>query len=158
MPFIVPLFVNNMSKYFDPASSTYVGVKGDSVAASPGTAKAWAESIKLGSPSIFPPSVTIAAAESAMYGALSGWSSNSDSAGSVLKSAIDTFYATYAPGCLPAFAAVPPSGCPIEQTFATGMSGAPHTAWATDCGNVIANWISTGMWTNTSSGASGPWI
>ena len=108
MPFLVPVFANNMARYFDPESPAYEGVTGDvSGVASPGTAKGWSESLKLASTAIFPPSVTIPAAEAAPYGILAGWSTNNDSAGNVLKSAIDAFYATYAAGCLPAFAAVP---------------------------------------------------
>jgi|TARA_B100000902_G_scaffold208224_1_gene198271 hypothetical protein len=158
MPFLVPIFANNMAKYFDPESPLYEGVAGDSQAASPGTAAAWAESIKLGSTAIVPPSTTIAAAEQAMYGALAGWNNNNDDSGQMLKDAIDVFYSVYAPGCLPAFAAVPPTQCPIEQSYPSGMSGISHTQWASNVGNVIANWLNTGIWTNTSSGATGPWI
>jgi hypothetical protein len=161
MPFLVPIFVNNMAKYFDPESPAYEGVKGDIAnVASPGTAKAWAESIKLASPSIFPPSLTISAAEMAMFGVLAGWNASNDSAGSMLKSGLDAFYATYAPGCLPSFAAVPPTQCPIESTFASGMAGASHTMWATNCGNVISSWINTGTWASTPAGpgGAGPWL
>jgi|TARA_R100000005_G_scaffold94504_1_gene72724 hypothetical protein len=159
MPFLVPVFANNMARYFDPESPAYEGVTGDvSGVASPGTAKGWSESLKLASTAIFPPSVTIPAAEAAAYGILAGWSTNNDSAGNVLKSAIDAFYATYAAGCLPTFAAVPPTQCPIESTYPGGMSGISHTMWATNCGNVIANWLLTGTWTNTFSGATGPWV
>tara|TARA_R110001592_G_scaffold1578_6_gene9305 strand:+ start:2457 stop:2936 length:480 start_codon:yes stop_codon:yes gene_type:complete len=159
MPFIVPIFANNMAKYFDAESPAYEGVKGDiSNVASPGTAKAWAESIKMASGAIFPPSVTLSPAELAMFGSLAGWNAAADGAGSVLKSAIDVFYATYAPGCLPAFAAVPPVQCPIESTFASGMAGLSHTMWATNCGNTIASWINTGVWVNVNSGAAGPWV
>lgn len=160
MPFLVPIFVANMAKYFDSDSPMFEGVKGDvSNVASPGTAKGWAESIKLASASIFPPSITLSASELAMFGALAGWHANNDGAGRMLKSAIDVFYATYAPGCLPAFAAIPPIQCPIENTFSSGMDGLTHTQWATNCGNEIANWIPKGTWTSlTPTGASGPWV
>ncbi len=155
MPFLVPIFANNMAIYFDDKSPNFKGIKGPT-----DTAKAWSESVKLASPSIFPPSITIAAAEAAMFTVLASWSYQSDSAGSTLKSAIDAFYATYAPGCLPSFAAVPPTQCPIESTFAAGMAGIPHTMWAVNCGNVIANWINTGTWVSTPAGpgGAGPWL
>ena len=76
---------------------------------------------------------------------MAGWSTNNDSAGNVLKSAIDAFYATYAAGCLPTFAAVPPTQCPIESTYPGGMSGISHTMWASNCGNVIANWCNRSL-------------
>ena len=159
MPFFFFLFANNMARYFDPESPAYEGVKGDiSGVASPGTAKGWAESLKLASTAIFPPSVSIPAAEAACFGVLAGWSTSNDSNGNILKAGIDAFYAAYAPGCLPAFAAVPPTQCPIESTFPAGLGGLSHTQWAMNCGNVISSWLQTGIWTNVSSGATGPWV
>jgi len=160
MPFLVPIFANNMAKYFDAESPLFQGPPAGDVSgvASPGTAKAWAESLKLASPSIFPPSATIAAAEAAAFGVISGTSHVADTQGNIIKSGIDAFYATYAPGCLPAFAAIPPTQCPIENTFPSGMGGLPHTQWAMNCGQVIANWIQQGTWTQTSNGATGPWV
>ena len=159
MPFLVPVFANNMARYFDSESPAYEGVKGDiSGVASPGTAKGWSESLKLASTAIFPPSVSIPAAEAACFGVLAGWSTSNDSNGNILKAGIDAFYAAYAPGCLPAFAAVPPTQCPIESTFPSGLGGLSHTQWATNCGNVISSWLQTGIWTNVSSGATGPCV
>ena len=85
MPFLVPVFANNMARYFDSESPAYEGVKGDiSGVASPGTAKGWAESLKLASTAIFPPSVSIPAAEAACFGVLAGWSTSNDSNGNIL--------------------------------------------------------------------------
>mgnify|MGYP003627202688 CR=1 FL=1 len=159
MPFLVPIFANNMARYFDSESMLYQGVSGDiSEVASPGSAKAWAESIKLGSAAIFPPSVTIAAAELAMYGALAGWSTSNDSAGDMLVASIDIFYATLGLGMLPLHAAVPPMQAPISGQFSAGMDGLGHTDWATNCGNAIASWVQSGTWVNIPSGAAGPWV
>ena len=159
MPFLVPVFANNMARYFDSESPAYEGVKGDiSGVASPGTAKGWSESLKLASTAIFPPSVSIPAAEAACFGVLAGWSTSNDSNGNILKSGIDAFYVAYAPGCLPAFVAVPPTQCPIENTYPSGLGGISHTQWAMNCGNVISTWLQQGTWTQTSNGATGPWV
>ena len=159
MPFLVPIFQMNMAKYFDSESMLYSPASGDiSEVASPGTAKGWSESMKLASAAIFPPSVTIAAAEGAMYGMLAGWSTSNESAGDMLVASIDVFYATLALGMLPLHAAVPPMQAPIAAQFSAGMDGLGHTDWAQNVGNSIATWVQSGTWVNIPSGAAGPWV
>ena len=65
--------------------------------------------------------------------------------------------ATFALGCLPLHAAVPPVQCPIESNFQSGMDGLDHTGWAENCGNTISDWLKTGTWVNVPSGAAGTW-
>ena len=162
MPFIVPVFQNNMAKYFDSESMLYamgpMGPPGDVEGVmSPGTAHGWSESVAMASAAVFPPSVTIPAAQAAMFGQLQSWSHAADGNGAMLKAAIDLFYSVYALGCLPLFAAIPPVQCPIDSNFQFVLDGLSHSDWAQNCGNSISDWLKTATWIQTVSGAGGTW-
>ena len=151
-----------MAKYFDSESGVYTtpveGLPGDIEGMmSPGTANGWAESVAMASATIIPPSVTVSAAQIAMFAQLQTWNHKVDSKGMMLKASIDIFYAVYALGCLPLFAAIPPVQCPIDSNFSSGMDGISHTDWAGNCGNTISDWLKTATWVQTITGAAGSW-
>ncbi len=140
MPFIVPAFAGIYSSEF--GDTVPAGEKqGDA-------GKAWAKAIKAGAVGVMAPapSSMLSAAESAMAGALMGWTPDTDNAGNMLKSGIQLFAATMAPGFLgPALAAVPPAGPPpIDGAFPMGDNTENYNTMGMQFGNLLMPWFMTG--------------
>ena len=140
MPFIVPAFAGVYASEFgnDVPGGEKQGDAG----------KAWAKAIKAGAVGVMAPapSSMLSAAESAMAGALMGWTPDTDSAGNMLKSGIQLFAVTMVPGFLgPALAAVPPAGPPpIDGAFPMGDANADIMTMGMQIGNLLMPWFMTG--------------
>ena len=141
---MAPLFANVYNSNFggEVSAGTNQGDAG----------KAWASAMAAGAATVLAPapSATVSAAEAAMAGALAGWNSDSDNAGNMLKSAIQLFAATMAPGFAPAgLPAIPPAGPPpIDSCFPSGEpGGADALSMGNAFGGILASWFPTGMYT-----------
>lgn len=154
MPFNAALFANVYNANFGndvPAGET----QGDA-------GKAWAQAVTAGATTVLAPapSTLLSAAESAMAGALAGWNSNTDNAGNMLKSAIQLYATTMAPGFAPSIA-IPPAGPPpIDGGFPVGDAGADALTMGNQFGALLASWFPTGLYTIPGVPPIGPlpWI
>ena len=141
MPFYSALFANVYNANFGN------GVPSGEAQGDAG--KGWAQAVLAGAATVLgpAPSTTLSAAESAMAGALAGWNSDTDNAGNMLKSAIQLFAATMAPGFAPS-AAIPPAGPPpIDSCFPSGEPGGSDAlTMGNQFGAVLASWFPTGTY------------
>ena len=157
MPFNVALFANVYNANF--GNGVPSGEKqGDA-------GKGWAQAVTAGATTVLAPapSTLLSAAESAMAGALAGWNSNTDNAGNMLKSAIQLYAATMAPGFAPGgVPAVPPAGPPpIDSVFSVGEpGGADALTMGNQFGTILASWFPTGTYMIPGAPPIGPlpWI
>mgnify|MGYP003137264377 CR=1 FL=1 len=142
MPFNVGLFANvyNLNFGNDVTGGEKQGDAG----------KGWAAAVTAGAATVLAPapSTLLSAAESSMAGALAGWNSNTDNAGNMLKSAIQLYATTMAPGFAPAgVPAIPPAGPPpIDSAFPVGDAGADALTMGNQFGAILASWFPTGTY------------
>ena len=157
MPFNVGLFANvyNLNFGNDVPSGEKQGDAG----------KGWAQAVTAGAATVLAPapSTLLSAAENAMAGALAGWNSDTDNAGNMLKSAIQLYATTMAPGFAPGgVPAIPPAGPPpIDSVFSVGEpGGADALTMGNQFGAILASWFPTGTYIIPSVPPVGPlpWI
>ncbi len=124
----------------DDKSSSFVAFPKDD----PETAQKWSEAIAAYAAGIIPPSTTVAAAQAAMQGAMTGMSL-SGAAIVIFPLAFTTFALTLAGGMAPAFTAIPPP-VPIifASVFVSGMAGAPASEIVSQMASIIDLWFRTG--------------
>jgi hypothetical protein len=116
-------------------------------------ANSWASAVGTYATPITPPSLTVAAAQAALMGSLTGVSADAQNFGMVFPTAMMSFATLVGAGMAPAFVAVPPTS-PLNITLSENDDTDKAVG---DLATAVDSWLKTGTATPAAGGPPVPW-